>query len=330
MLDTFYVYKKLLNIFPKSSLYGLNYQYILNADVASISIQLNSKSSLLPLIRIFFKHLCSSVLDLTLQILRPGTQSGPIYCSRFTSCNLTNRPDVNRHFDHYLGQLTFEYGFNVKDCAKIGINDIKCRSIHISFDQLQIVLSNLLKEIVFSRDNFVHFRLQIILASLVLIFKSFRYNAWAQHLKEKLLLSNVKYLFTCYDINPYENIIIQFAKFQSKSIIVITMQHSIPLVFNKNQPTISGLTLKIMTSDKMIVWSACSLSIFSEARSQHTDKFIVYPSCQKPPCLLPNNFDNKPLERVFAVLSHPLWKSSNVEISRLQLSLLLLVISNLR
>ena len=36
--------------------------------------------SLLPLIRIFFKHLCSSVLDLTLQILRPGTQSGPIYC----------------------------------------------------------------------------------------------------------------------------------------------------------------------------------------------------------------------------------------------------------
>ena len=42
MLDTFYVYKKLLNIFPKSSLYGLNYQYILNADVASISIQPNS------------------------------------------------------------------------------------------------------------------------------------------------------------------------------------------------------------------------------------------------------------------------------------------------
>ena len=108
------------------------------------------------------------------------------------------------------------------------------------------------------------------------------------------------------------------------------MQHSIPLVFNKNQPTISGLTLKIMTSDKMIVWSACSLSIFSEARSQHTDKFIVYPSCQKPPCLLPNNFDNKPLERVFAVLSHPLWKSSNVEILKIATSLLLLVISNLR
>ena len=238
MLDTFYVYKKLLNIFPKSSLYGLNYQYILNADVASISIQLNSKSSLLPLIRIFFKHLCSSVLDLTLQILDIILNLVQ-YVDRFTSCNLTNRPDVNRHFDHYLGQLTFEYGFNVKDCAKIGLT-IMCRSIHISFDQLQIVLSNLLKEIVFSRDNFAHFRLQIILASLVLIFKSFRYNAWAQHLKEKLLLSNVKYLFTCYDINPYENIIIQFAKFQSKSIIVITMQHSIPLVFNKNQPTISG------------------------------------------------------------------------------------------